>query len=393
MRKDRRLLTMIVVLGIMAPLVVVGGGTKPAEAAARASWTVMVYMSGDNNLENYIVKDLESELADTGSTAAVQVVALADRGPGRDTSRGDWRGTKLFHVTKGMQATAANAVEGWGERNMGDPKTLVRFVTWAKTHFPADHYALYLWGHSWSWHPGYTMQDDSSRNSLNPHEIAAALPELGFIDMVGYDGCNAASIEAQTLWRGHAAAIAHSQEWVNMDGLEYELILAALNANPEMSADELAVITSRTAGTNQERTWSAVALDERWDALLAAVDAWSLALATGMESGQRAKYDRALRATQHFVDAPMDRDLYDLAAEINARVDDPEIMARGEAVMAAVEAVVLDEWHREDYAGANGITIYVVAGTAMNDTFAYYRKLGFAKATHWDEFLARYRRS
>jgi len=53
---------------------------------------------------------------------------------------------------------------------------------------PADHYALYLWGHSWSWHPGYTMQDDGSRNSLNPHEIAAVLP---FADAVFDLACSA----------------------------------------------------------------------------------------------------------------------------------------------------------------------------------------------------------
>src|SRR5262245_34486242 len=78
-------------------------------AAADAQWTVMVYMSGDNNLEDYIVKDLELELAAVGSTAEIQVVALADRGPGYDRSYGDWKTTKLFHVTRGMTAAAENA--------------------------------------------------------------------------------------------------------------------------------------------------------------------------------------------------------------------------------------------------------------------------------------------
>ena len=31
-------------------------------AAPQAKWTVMVYVSGDNNLEDYVVKDLELEL-------------------------------------------------------------------------------------------------------------------------------------------------------------------------------------------------------------------------------------------------------------------------------------------------------------------------------------------
>src|SRR6476659_7454460 len=77
-----------------------------APPAAQARWTIMVYMSGDNNLEDYIVKDLEQELGLAGSDANVKVVALADRGPKYDTSRGDWQTTKLFFVTQGQIADA-----------------------------------------------------------------------------------------------------------------------------------------------------------------------------------------------------------------------------------------------------------------------------------------------
>jgi len=104
----------------------------------------MVYISGDNNLEKYVVNDLEDELGAVGSSSDVQVVALADRGPGRDTRRGDWTTTKLFHVTQGMRANAASAVADWGERNMGSAKTLTRFVDWTKANYPADHYAMYF---------------------------------------------------------------------------------------------------------------------------------------------------------------------------------------------------------------------------------------------------------
>ena len=76
-------------------------GTACAELPAqKAKWTVMIYISGDNDLEDYVVKDLELELAPTGSSATVQIFALVDRGPGYDTSYGDWQTTKLFHVTQ-----------------------------------------------------------------------------------------------------------------------------------------------------------------------------------------------------------------------------------------------------------------------------------------------------
>ena len=193
----------------------------------------MVYMSGDNDLEDFISKDLETELAVPGSSANVQVVALADRGPGYDKSHGDWQSTKLFHVTPGMTALPASAVADWGERDMGNPQTLVDFVSWSKTNYPADHYALYFWGHGWSWHPGVVMQDDTNAGSLDYHEMKPIMNTLGFIDVVGYDGCNMASVEIQSLWHGHATVLAASQEWVGWDGIEYNVVLNQLTREPQ----------------------------------------------------------------------------------------------------------------------------------------------------------------
>ena len=90
------------------------------------------------------------------------------------------------------------------------------------------------------------------------------------------------------------------------------------------------------------------------------------------------------------------KDLYDVAYEIQNRVDDAGIDAASQAVMDAVDAVILDEWHATQYHGAHGISIFVPttvkdlddpATTAWNE-FDYYRnELVFSRLTHWDEFL------
>jgi len=345
-------------------------------------------MSGDNNLEPYIVSDIETELAPTGSSANVQVVALADRGPGYDTSYGDWQTTKLFHVTQGMKADSASAVADWGERNMGDKQTLIDFVTWTKANYPADHYALYFWGHGWNWHPGVVMQDDTNADTLDADEIKAAFPSIGFMDMVGFDGCNMASIEVEMLWHGHATALAHSQEWVGGNGVEYEVVLPQLAANPNMTADQVAIATSQSA--TSDKTWSAVAVDGRFDTLLKAVDQWSVALNNGL-AVNRKKYDRAFGATRSFWQEPTDKDLYDMAYEINRLVSDANIKAKSQAVMNAVNAVVLDEHHVNAYKDVHGITIYQISKAREKDLdYSYYRTLDFALQTGWDEFLDAY---
>jgi len=362
-----------------------------APPAARAKWTVMVYISGDNNLEDYVVSDIETELAPTGSSANVQVVALADRSPGYDTSRGDWQTTKLFHVTKGMLATPENAVADWGERDFGDKQTLIDFVTWTKANYPADHYALYFWGHGWNWHPGYVMRDDTDNDTLDMEEVKAALPSIGFIDMVAFDGCNMASIEVQMLWHGHATAVSHSQEWVGGEGIQYDLVLAQLAANPNMTADQVAIATTQSASS--DKTWSAVAVDSRFDTLLSAVNQWSVALNNGL-AANRKKYDQAFTATRSFWQAPMDKDLYDMAYEINSRVSDQNIKSKSQAVMNAVNGVVLYERHVNAYAEVHGITIYHIAkATEKDSNYTYYRTtLDFALQTGWDEFLDVYAR-
>jgi Clostripain family len=360
------------------------------QPAQKTKWTVMVYISGDNDLEEYVVQDIEQELAVTGSSQNVQVLALADRGPGYDTSRGDWQTTKLYHVAQGMLATAENADADWGERNFGDKQTLIDFVDWTKANYPAEHYALYFWGHGWNWHPGYVMQDDTDHDTLDMDEVKAALPSLGFIEMVGFDGCNMASIEVQMLWHGHATALAHSQEWVGGEGVEYDLVLAKLAANPNMTADQLAIATSQTATSDQ--TWSAVAVDSRFDALLRAVDEWSVALKDGLAQNRK-EYDQAFTATRSFWQAPMDKDLYDMVLEMNRNVTDPNIKAKSQVVMDAIDTVVLHERHVNSYGDVHGITIYhILRATDKDSDYTYYRTLDFALQTGWDEFLDAYAR-
>jgi hypothetical protein len=387
MRKLHFISSVLIVFVLLTALVGTAGAAPPAP---RAKWTVMVYISGDNDLDYYVVPDIELELAKLGSTADVQVVALADRGPRNGTSSGDWQGTLLFHVEKDLKALPENAEEDWGEKNMADPQTLIDFVTWTRINYPADHYALYFWGHGWNWQPGYLMQDDTSNDTLDMHELENALPSIGFIDMVGFDGCNMASFEVQMLWHGHATALTHSQEWVGGEGVQYDLVLAQLASTPGMSADQLAITTSQTA--TGDKTWSAVAVDDRFVALRDAVDAWSIELKNGL-SANRAKYDRAFSATRSFSQAPMDKDLYDMAYEINRQVATKSIRDASKLVMAAFDDVVLHERHVKTYADAHGITIYQISRFAQQDAnFPYYQGRDFSSYTGWDEFIAAYAR-
>ena len=384
---------MLLVLAQAAPAAATpppGAGNHPTQA----SWTFMVYIVGDNNLDEYVPLDIETELAPAGSNDDVSVVVLADR-----AATAEWSQTLLFYVTPGMEAVPENAVEDWGEANMGDPQTLVDFIQWTKANYPADRYALSLWNHGWSWRPGHTMSDETDGDTLDQHELEAVLDQTGPIEVIMYDACQMATIENQATVRAYSQAIVHSQEYVNWDGIEYELVIPALHENPEMTPEELAVVINQSAAVNAERSNSAVALDENWDALISAVDAWALALEAGLPD-YRQHYVGAFRAAKYFWQDQTARDLYDAASiigdRIGLRLGDAEILATSQAVMDAVEAAVLDDWHRRNLDSAHGISIFLPTRAADLDDpatldwneFDYYQNyLVFSRLTHWDEFL------
>jgi hypothetical protein len=365
--------------------------TAPPEAG-QAKWTFMVYIVGDNNLEAYVVKDIEDELG--YSNEDLNIVALADRHPGYDTSRGDWTQTLLFYVTPGMEATEENALEDWGERNMGDPQTLIEFIQWSKTNYPADRYALVLWNHGWAWRPYQSMWDETDDDTLDPHEIEDAMGQAGPVDVIANDSCEGMAIEMLAMWRELGAqAMAGSQEDLGMDGLEYELVLPALQANPDMTPEELAY---RLAESSTDWTSSAAALNADFDVLLSAIDEWAVALLGGLPT-YRSDYDLAWRNTKGVADR-LNKDLYDAAQEIKTRVSDPIIQTKSQAVMEAFDTIILYEWNRGIHKDLYGIGIFwpkevrdLDEPSSPQNDFQYYQDfLVFSGLTHWDEFLDAY---
>ena len=104
------------------------------------SWTFMVYMAGDNNLDPNGVVDLK-EMKKIGSTDDVNIVAQFDRAS---------KGSKRYFLRKGGTVDA-DTVATLGKANTGDPKQLIDFITWGVKTYPAQHYIIVLWNHGQGW--------------------------------------------------------------------------------------------------------------------------------------------------------------------------------------------------------------------------------------------------
>ncbi len=150
--------------------------SPPCSAAQPAEWTVMVYMCGDNNLEQAAIMDmLEMEQS---IPQGVEVLVLLDRSKGYTQLLGDWSDARLYRIRRAQPfdiapaatmmggkipaAFASQMLEDWGEVDMSDPATLTRFIKTCAASFPAKRYAIVPWNHGGGWKG--LLQDEDGGN-------------------------------------------------------------------------------------------------------------------------------------------------------------------------------------------------------------------------------------
>ena len=213
-----------------------------AEAQEGRKWTVMVYMNGDNNLEEHLLDDAH-EIRAAEHSASVKVVFQLDRHPDHDDRDGDWTQTLRFedrfngqYVRFASPATEIPWPRDTKEINMGAPESLTDFIRWAREAYPAEHYALILAGH------GQGARVDSAVLQTNPrtfgpdetvsrydylyvreaHEaIRKGLGEGNRLDVLGFDSCLMATVEVAYAFRDVARYMVASKAKEPGDGWDY----------------------------------------------------------------------------------------------------------------------------------------------------------------------------
>jgi hypothetical protein len=351
------------------------------------SWTYMVYLDGDNNLEGAAIDDF-MEMSSVGSTSDVNIVVQFDRIQGHDFSYGDWTDCKRFLVTYGMTPMPANALINLGECNMGDPNTLSDFVDWAMTEYQADNYALILWNHGSGWKlsvPWVETKsicwDDTSNDHLTLQETGQALSRK-YVDLLGNDACLMQMIEVAYQMRTSGGIIVGSEDTVPWDGWPYDTILRALTGTPTMTPSTFGeTIVSRYIVYYPAETLSAMNNGDL-PGLATAVDNFAQVL-IGKLPGNYNEIKQARTNVQGFYD-PDYIDLYHFAELIKFYVPGTESAAQ--AVMNNVDTVVYADGSAHQ--NAHGLTVYYPENGGSYRTS--YANTDFAINTNWDEFLMKY---
>ncbi len=404
-------------------------------------WTVMVWMAGDNNLEDFGGLDLK-EMKQVGSNDDLNIVVQFDRMSDQNTRR--------YYVQQGT-SSEADVVQELGPTNTGDPAVATGFFAWGIETYPAEHYLAVLWNHGSGIDEtdiyktvsarGFQVRrkvqkssteiprshvrsvvsrryrqslfsttidnalsfraialDDTARDFLDNIELKRVFTSLKRktrrkIDVIGFDACLMNMMEIAYQLKDQGNLSVGSEETEPGDGWPYDRVLRDLAADPTMTPQQLgAVIVKRYAEsyTGESVTLSALDLG-RSTAMAQAVDKLALALTKAIKDPtEYAAVTKAVRAAQSY-ELKDFIDLYSLCEQFKKKCKTKEVKDCAQATMTALtagtEKFVAAEKHKGSaMKNSHGVSIYFPRG----DVTVVHPRLDFAKKTHWDEFINAY---
>ena|GEM_PF-1106701 len=361
-----------------------------------SEWTIMVYLDGDNDLEEYAINDF-LEISEVGSDENINIVVQFDRIGGfyTDIRYGNWTESNRFYITKGMTPERENAINDWGdgtggrEVNMGDPNTLKDFINWAKKNYPAKKYALILWNHGGGWKSlsvfGNKVKkknpvkevcyDDTSNDYLSIKEVREAISD-NYIDLIGFDACLMGMIEVATEINGFCYVMVASEESETISGWSYNNFLLNLKNNPNVSPEELCLFI---VNSSSQETMAGIKMNKisELNQILNSI------LQSIMNSNDWLNVILSRENTRKFdVDF---LDIYHFFENYYLQTENSQIKNYIESFRSVFSEVIICDNNTED--NAYGLSIYFPSYSSEIDPLYNENTILFAKETLWDEFL------
>ena len=395
------------------------GVIVPPDTSNLPEWTVIVYSDADDEiLEGDVWFDV-NEMELVGSNEQMNIVVQLDRAEGAFDGDGNWTDTRRYLIKQDndVNTITSPVVESIGEADMGDPQTLVNFVTWAIQKYPAKKYILIMSDHGAGWANGFS--DLSSNSTLSLPEITNAVAQVQQsmggqkFEIIGFDACLMGMIEVYGSLYPYSNYMIASEEVIPATGWSYTAWLQRLAQNPAVSGREVsdyiistyivedtALTMTRPAAeiTQIEADTTLSAIDSaRVPELINAMNQFIATLANVNQEwvAQGREYTRSYYSV---FDERLPSPFIDLLnfAEIMATTNDPAIMQANEQLRIAAGNAIISEKHGAGMAGSYGISFHFPISDIYqftefsNDAPLRYGidAAGFLEQSSWDEFLA-----
>ncbi|MHA1268270.1 MAG: clostripain-related cysteine peptidase [Candidatus Helarchaeota archaeon] len=354
------------------------------EGKSKKTWTIMIYLDADNNLDSYGIDDLNEMERGLTSDTNINIIVLIDR---------EYLPASTYYV-KYDTSPSINSIKLYNisiasEPDMGDPLTLQTFIEYCITNYPADHYVLDLWDHGSGW-PGICY-DDTSDSYLTLNDIRSTLSYISSInsttiDIIAMDACLMGMLEVSYSLENYSDILIASEETIPGDGFPYDTIISNLVSNPTQTpydfASNIVDIYHNSYAYMSDTTLSAINLTKStFTNLKETFDNFTNDMIKNMISS-KINYDSARSLCQKYSD-PSFIDLWDFIDKLNST--DPTFQVNGSKLKSAIKNAVINERHH-DLPGSNGISIYFPSESIYTSTLSTYNSLTISTSS-WDEFL------
>ena len=371
----------------------------------RRQWTFVIYMAADNDLESAAIADFNELEAVLYDDAPISILVLLDRSPGYDMTNGNWSDTRLFEVTsdpKGLTSTIISkridcpdlglSKDSEIELNTADPLVLSKLIDFAKMEYPADQYALFVWGHGTGWRGGSNVDsvpeplkaiafDDTHRQYMSLPSFGRAIAGKG-LSLIGFDTCYGALLEVVYQIRNDAEMFVGSEGEILSTGWDYTALFSDFLKKPSLSVNDLASsiqkqFASQYAGLNNAAI-SQIKLSQV-NNLFAKFDefAGAVAEAIGNEPARNEVLNQILHYVEryHFTSFPSDLyiDIFDFSQKITAirasvttdTAKQAAIISAANALEGALASAILSSWAKNGTSKKMGVHVIPLQGMAV----------------------------
>ncbi len=189
------------------------------------SWTILVYLHADHNLDPSSVVDMQ-EMQKIGSSNSFNIVVQWDRSAVSGVQRGVV-GQGKFNVVQKMP-----------ELNSDDPKVLAEFISWGVQKYPARRYGLIMWDHGGQWDGGFGGDETNKGDGLSVPDMRRAI-QAGMaqsqqkkLEFLSFDTCLMGGLELLGSFADLASVYIANPELDFGDGWEYTNAFGYLKSNP-----------------------------------------------------------------------------------------------------------------------------------------------------------------
>ena len=384
-------------------------------------WTFMVYLDSDNNLESAGIEDM-NEMEEIGSNDDINIVVLMDRCEGDDTSNGDWEDRRYYYVTKDPAGANNEMISTevdyphltpGEEPNMGDPQTLVNFLTWSMTTFPAEHYMLSLWNHGGGIRG--VCWDDSTpdHDNLDLPELRTAFQQVQNntgvekLDVIGFDACLMGETGIHYQLQPFTDIVVASEATESNDGWPYELFLGDVEQDPMMTPEEVArsLVEHYVESYGVAEPWVTQAafkteemslvyrdIDILAEILMSNVPEYDAPIADARENSESYDLTKEGPYLPEMSGYPMS-DLVDFLEELEDRLSfDDDVVNAIMAIKNSVSEARIAYGSGTDMPESHGLSIYFpqTENTGTSTYSETYDDMEYAQDHLWDDFLKAY---